>query len=277
MLNALTGFMAHRQGAVLTSPFEDAVAALSPVGLYLFRDTDFSTQITDSSGNGYHLAKINSTAASRGAQLRGTHPGGLIHPGVSLTNWASQGILYRRAATSGLDVPLGGAGSMSLIIGIRVVANQNSTDSRWFTVGTEGVSQSGTNDIFTVIQNAGVGPNTLWFKYRHSGGGLVPAPDAAVTSSSQVYTYRCHFTSSPERLLDSATKTTDTQKDSAATTSGSAFQNLDRTTFLGGRITTSTGVPTLTHFIVDHISMFIPALTVAQLDTLRLLYQAEIL
>ena len=104
--------------ACIVSAFEDDVAALSPVALYLFRDSSFATQISDSSGNGHDLTP-SIAAASRDAvtPIRSTHPGGISFDRTTSANWATNGQFY--ASGSGLRTAMIGATALTLIVSFR--------------------------------------------------------------------------------------------------------------------------------------------------------------
>lgn len=270
---ATAGFISASNPAIPNSPFEAAVIALSPTAHYRFRDGDFSSQIADSSGNGYHLTKQIATAA-RGVRLRWTHPGGLYVPVISQADWATQGILYSLAATSGLDVPLGGAATACWMIGIKLISTPPwTTDQRVFSVGTVDTDLSGTNSITAMFMDTAA--DDVQFQNRGAGGEL-PMQDASPTSSTQIYSLWVDWNASPEAVLDSTILSGSTEKDSG-TLGVSSYQDLDRATFLGGRTSATTPAVNMQSYIVDHVSFWVPTLTQAQLDTLRDLYKAEII
>jgi hypothetical protein len=252
------------------SAFEDAVMALSPVAAYLFRDTDFSTQVADSSGNGYHLSKIYAEA-SRGASLRpGHHPGAISI--TNPTNFTTDGTLYR-AAVGGLDTLIGGATSISIVVGLQLTSGTFTGKRGIFVSGTDNTLDTGTNQMVSIIDDTG--GTYIWFKERHPGGIGYAADTSPVYGEPVVYTSRFHYSSSPGRLLDRGRSGSDVECDySASPQGGGNIEDVDRTTFIGGR--SSVGTSSYRPYLMDHLSVFIPALSNAQLDSLRAAYRAEI-
>jgi hypothetical protein len=257
----ITGIVSS--GAVAGSAFEDAVLALSPVAAYLFRDANFSSQITDSSGNGYHMAKQIATAA-RGAALRTTHPGGLVVPSIS--NWTVDGIKYQNNS-GGLDVPVGGAGSASVVLGLQI----NSLPSNAFTLFAVGDDGSIGSHILTAYVTAA---GALAFREDHSGGSSNNSDGSPVTGEPVIYTNRFHYTVAPEKLLDRGIKASDSEIVGSGSLSTSGFSDENRASTIGGR--QGSGTSGFGTYVIDHISVFVPSLSVAQLDTLRAAYRAEI-
>ncbi len=255
-------------GPTFQSDFEDQVMALNPTAVYLFRDADWSSSILDSSGNDYHLSKVYATA-TRGDQLRSTHPGGLVLP--SYSTWGTDNVVYSRAATTGLDVDLGGATSVSTLVGIKIVTLPTVDDYRVFGVGTYNGSASGSNDMHAMLVKT---IPQVEFKERHSTG-LSGLQDDSPSSDAQIYSCLFDYFGAPEGLLDAATAAADVQKDTASF-SGSAFDDIDRVTHIGGR--NNTGIDSQNGvIIIDHISVWTPALSIAQMDTLRAAYRSEII
>lgn len=255
----------------LSSAFEDAVMALSPRAAYLFRDADFSSQISDSSGNGHHLIKQIATAA-RAASWRPSHPGGASF--VNPANFAVNGTLYRQAA-GGLDAIVGGATSISIVIGWKVSSGTYGQGVFPFTVGTEGAGDSGTNHLVSILSLGGSSLN-IQFKGR-SPVGINSASDTTLAANTpMIHTHRQHFTTTPGRILDRRTASGDTQVNRQdPTLGGGGVQDVSRTTFIGGR--NGAGTTGLRPFVIDHLSVFVPALSEAQLDSLRTAYAAEII
>lgn len=264
------GFMAHKSGPVWAqSPFEVAVMNLNPTAAYLFRDASWASQILDYGVNSYHLSKVHATA-TRSTQLRSTHPGGLLLPAFS--TWGTNSVVYQRAATTGLDVPLGGAASASVIIGMRLSGSPTISAYRIFGVGVYDGADSSSADIMPILAKS---DGTVWFKERHDTGIGLNQDASPVTGTPVVYTNWFNYAGgATERLLDRGSSGADTQIDSGAL-SGTNFQNLDKLTFLGGRTAANTSIGY--SVIVDHVSVWVPALSIANLDILRALYRAEII
>lgn len=256
------------------SPFEAAISALSPDVWYRFRDSGFSTQIGDSSGNGHDLVKQIAAATRHAIKIRSTHPGGAYFPSVTHTNYATQGTLYKAAAANVLSA----ATEYTALISFRMIAKPSNNLDKLFAVGTENVDETGTNDLvlFRASQNAPTNPH--YWKHRNSGAGLIPV-DWAVTENiedgvNRLMIVRCDF-GTLFRMTSSKPGHIGLTEESASAT-GTALATLSRALILNARNATGTGSNTTLEMVVDQIALFDSDIGATAETNLHTLWAAEV-
>ena len=247
------------------SAFEAAALALNPLAMYTFRDSDFSAQISDVSGNGHHLLKQVATM-SRGSALRSTHPGPGYIPATAQVDWATQGIYYE-AASGYLDSAISGATAATLLMGFKAVSYSGA--ARIFSIATaQNGLLGGTTDFFGFVNDAS---GLLEGRMRGSGGSYLW--ESAVTgdvfdSAARIADFRIDASANSLILGDSSSDTTE-ETDGFNRT----FDTLTRATVFGGAVAVAGGRNS--ELYVDFIAVWDSFLTDAQITSLNALYRAE--
>ena len=164
-------------GTSYVSAFDDAVAALSPIVLYLFDDASFATSIVDSGSLSENMTLQTATAASVGPALRTTRSSSIAVPSWTSGNFATEGALYATTGNAFANA-MDGLASYTTLMSFRFGTYTNSNECEMFRLATNATAS--TNEGFSLRRTG----NKEISYHSRGGGGQQSVKSSALTQNT---------------------------------------------------------------------------------------------